>query len=86
MFDGFDQIDVATEGTTIHARKGGSGPPLLLLHSFPQTHLMWHATAPTLAGIFTVVTADLRGYGDSLSLYPARRDADHADSPGRPLF
>jgi haloacetate dehalogenase len=44
---------------------GGSGPPLLLLHGFPQTHLMWHSTAPLLAERFTVVAADLPGYGDS---------------------
>jgi haloacetate dehalogenase len=46
-------------------RRMGNGPPLLLLHGFPQTHAMWHATAPLLAERFTVITADLRGYGDS---------------------
>jgi len=46
-------------------RHGGSGPPLLLLHGHPQTHVMWHAVAPRLAEDFTVVVADLRGYGDS---------------------
>jgi haloacetate dehalogenase len=65
MFEGFEEFDIATEETTIHGRKGGSGPPLLLLHGFPQTHLMWHATAPTLADHLTVVAADLRGYGNS---------------------
>ena len=49
----------------VHARMGGSGPPLLLLHGFPQTHLMWHSTAPLLAERYTVVAADLPGYGDS---------------------
>jgi haloacetate dehalogenase len=49
----------------VHARVGGTGPPLLLLHGFPQTHLMWHSTAPLLAERFTVVAADLPGYGDS---------------------
>src|SRR3989475_11271782 len=44
---------------------GGSGPPLLLLHGYPQTHAMWHRIAPRLAEHFTVVCADLRGYGDS---------------------
>src|SRR4051794_19657206 len=44
---------------------GGSGPPLLLLHGHPQTHVMWHLTAPQLAEAYTVVCADLRGYGDS---------------------
>ena len=46
-------------------RASGAGPPLLLLHGFPQTHLMWHAVAPRLAEGFTVVAADLPGYGDS---------------------
>ena len=44
---------------------GGSGPPVLLLHGYPQTHVMWHKVAPVLAERFTVVAADLRGYGDS---------------------
>jgi haloacetate dehalogenase len=74
MFEGFEAFDIATEETTIHGRKGGSGPPLLLLHGFPQTHLMWHATAPTLADHLTVVAADLRGYGNSGT---PRSSADH---------
>ena len=49
MFEGFEIRDVATAGTTIHARIGGSGPPLLLLHGYPQTHVMWHRVAPALA-------------------------------------
>jgi haloacetate dehalogenase len=53
------------ETTTIWARYGGSGPPLLLLHGFPETHLMWHKIAPRLAREFTVVASDLRGYGES---------------------
>ncbi len=52
-------------GITIHAAIGGSGPPLLLLHGNPENHLMWQAIAPRLAKDFTVVTPDLRGYGDS---------------------
>jgi haloacetate dehalogenase len=52
-------------GTVIRARHGGSGPPLLLLHGNPQTHVMWHKVAPRLAENFTVVATDLRGYGDS---------------------
>jgi len=57
------QID--TGETTIFTRSSGSGPPLLLLHGFPQTHLMWRDVAPELARDFTVVCADLRGYGQS---------------------
>ncbi|HEU0288404.1 MAG TPA: alpha/beta fold hydrolase, partial [Nocardioidaceae bacterium] len=65
MFDGFEEFDIAVSGTTIHGRRGGSGPPLLLLHGIPETHLMWHRVAPVLAAEFTIVAADLRGYGDS---------------------
>jgi haloacetate dehalogenase len=65
MFEGFVQRQVRTSGTTIHLVQGGSGPPLLLLHGYPQTHVMWHKIAPRLAQDFTVVAADLRGYGDS---------------------
>jgi haloacetate dehalogenase len=64
-FDGFEEFDVETSGTTIHGRRGGSGPPLLLLHGIPETHLMWHRVAPLLADAFTVVATDLRGFGDS---------------------
>ena len=65
MFEGFEQQQIKTSGTTINLVKGGSGPPLLLLHGYPQTHTMWHKVAPLLAQDFTVVAADLRGYGDS---------------------
>jgi haloacetate dehalogenase len=65
MFEGFDTHDVDTGEATIHTVVGGKGPPLLLLHGFPQTHAMWHAVAPRLADRFTVICADLRGYGDS---------------------
>ena len=65
MFEGFEQQQIKTSGTTINLVKGGSGPPLLLLHGYPQNHTMWHKVAPLLAQDFTVVVADLRGYGDS---------------------
>ncbi|GAB4120545.1 MAG: alpha/beta hydrolase [Rubrivivax sp.] len=52
-------------GVALFARTGGSGPPLLLLHGHPQTHVIWHRVAPALAEHFTLVLADLRGYGDS---------------------
>src|SRR5919204_871835 len=65
MFEGFERRQITTSGTTINLVKGGDGPPLLLLHGYPQTHVMWHKIAPRLAQEFTVVAADLRGYGDS---------------------
>jgi haloacetate dehalogenase len=65
MFEGFRQQVLDVEGTKIRIRRGGSGPPVLLLHGNPQTLFMWHRVAPVLARNFTVVAADLRGYGDS---------------------
>ncbi len=65
MFDGFTRSLVDTGEATICVRSGGSGPPLLLLHGYPQTHVMWHLVAPRLARDFSVVAMDLRGYGDS---------------------
>ena len=65
MFKSFKTQRVKTSGTEIHVTSGGSGPPLLLLHGYPQTHLMWHKVAPVLAQEFTVVAPDLRGYGES---------------------
>jgi haloacetate dehalogenase len=65
-FAGFTAHDVPTSaGVSIHAVKGGSGPPLLLLHGAPLTYYTWRDVAPRLAEEFTVVAADLRGYGDS---------------------
>ena len=65
MFEGFETRQIETIGTTINLVTGGSGPPLLLLHGYPQSHVMWHKIAPRLAQDFTVVAPDLRGYGDS---------------------
>jgi len=66
VFENFrTQSMTLDEGITIHYRIGGEGPPLLLLHGCPQTHLMWHKLVPILAREFTVVASDLRGYGDS---------------------
>ena len=65
LFPGFASCRVATPGAEIHCEFGGSGPPLLLLHGYPQTHAMWHRIAPRLAERWTVVCSDLTGYGDS---------------------
>ncbi|MBT9512564.1 MAG: alpha/beta hydrolase [Acidovorax sp.] len=76
LFPGFAPHRIATpDGQHIHTLVGGSGPPLLLLHGHPQTSAIWHKVAPTLAQHFTLVLADLRGYGDSAK--PAG-DAGHA--------
>jgi haloacetate dehalogenase len=64
-FRGFTVETVNVDGGTVFTRSGGQGPPVLLLHGFPETHLMWHAVAPLLATEFTVVCADLPGYGAS---------------------
>ncbi len=65
LFDQFTSRDIQVSGARIHCRVGGSGPPLLLLHGCPQTHVMWHKLAPSLSRRFTVVASDLRGYADS---------------------
>ena len=65
MFEGFELQRIDTAEATIRVRHGGSGPPLLLLHGHPQTHVMWHLVAPRLAREFSVVAMDLRGYGES---------------------
>jgi haloacetate dehalogenase len=65
MFEGFRLETIDTGEAQIRARVGGNGPPLLLLHGNPQTHVMWHKVAPALAERFTVVATDLRGYGTS---------------------
>ncbi len=64
-FNNFTTERITTSGAEIHTVHGGSGPPLLLLHGYPQTHAMWHAVAPRLAERFHVICPDLRGYGDS---------------------
>ena len=65
LFPGFTVQKIKTSGATIHTLRGGSGPPLLLIHGYPQTHVEWHKIAAQLAQKFTVVMTDLRGYGDS---------------------
>src|SRR5262247_2439872 len=74
-FENFTALDVQAQETRIFLRRFGAGPAVLLLHGFPQTHLMWRSVAPLLARRFTVICADLRGYGRSGC--PASA-ADHA--------
>jgi haloacetate dehalogenase len=65
MFENFTRTEIKTSGARIVTVHGGKGPPLLLMHGNPFTHLSWHKFAPQLAAEFTVVATDLRGYGDS---------------------
>ena len=85
-FEGFEaarvDIDDPAGPVSIFARKGGSGPPLLLLHGYPQSHLMWGKVAGALARDFTVVCPDLRGYGGSTK--PPSSD-DHETSSKRAM-
>src|SRR5690348_6021489 len=74
MFDNFEHIRVAVDDVDLHVTMGGTGPALLLLHGFPQTHVAWHQVAPRLARDFTLIIPDLPGYGASLGPVP---DAEH---------
>jgi haloacetate dehalogenase len=65
FYPGFERRRITTSGADINLVTGGSGPPLLLLHGYPETHAMWRKVAPRLAQDFTLVIPDLRGYGDS---------------------
>ncbi len=65
MFEDFRSFTNSIEGVDIHGVIGGYGPPVLLLHGYPQTHVMWHKVSPALAEHFTVIAPDLRGYGAS---------------------
>ena len=65
LLPGFTERRIRTSGATIHLEFAGEGPPVLLLHGYPETHVMWHKVAPKLAREYTVVCPDLRGYGDS---------------------
>lgn len=75
FFDGFRVEKIAAADGILRVRRGGTGPPLLLLHGNPQTHAMWNAVAPALADRFTIVCPDLRGYGAS---HKPDATADHA--------
>ena len=76
-FPGFESRALPTSRGSVHALVGGSGPPLLLLHGYPQSHLMWHAAAPLLAERHTVVASDLAGYGASFRPAPAPDHTPH---------
>jgi haloacetate dehalogenase len=76
FFDGFTLETRTANGQAVRLRRGGSGPPLLLLHGNPQTHAMWHRVAPALARRFTVIAPDLRGYGLSAKP-PVTPDSRH---------
>ena len=76
MFEGFTSHDVTVPGGHVHVRMAGSGPPVLLLHGYPQTHAIWHRTAPAIAGAgWQVICADLPGYGRSS--IPPLEDVEH---------
>jgi haloacetate dehalogenase len=75
LFEGFEKRRIETPEAGIELVRGGDGPPVLLLHGYPQTHAMWHLVAPRLAEDFTVVATDLRGYGDSSKPFG---DEDHS--------
>ncbi len=97
-FEGFRRERLRLSEVELFVRLGGHGPPLILLHGYPQTHAMWHRTAPLLAQRFTVICPDLRGYGASdkppgdpdHSTYSKRRMAQDvvelADALGLPRF
>ena len=82
VFDGFAAHVLPTQRGDVFALVGGDGPPVLLLHGYPETHLMWHGVVAPLAERFTVVAADLPGYGASFRPTPA---ADHEPHSKRAL-
>ena len=69
MFEGFATTRIEVNGIGLHVVHGGRGPAVLLLHGYPQTHVMWHKVAPDLARTRTVIAPDMRGYGDSDKAY-----------------
>ncbi len=75
MFEGFARETRYCNGVNLNVVHGGSGVPVLLLHGYPQSHVMWHKIAPGLAERHTVVAPDMRGYGDSAK--PAAAPGDH---------
>ena len=83
LFDGFVEREIVTDRGTVFARVGGTGPPVLLLHGYPQTHVMWRRAATLLAERFSVVAADLPGYGRSFR--PPRLRTTHRTRSGHSL-
>src|SRR4051794_40568759 len=81
-FEGFELSQIDLGEVRLRVRRGGAGPPLLLLHGYPETHMMWGRVAGELARDFTVVAPDLRGYGGST--LPATQE-DHAQSSKRAM-
>ncbi len=79
MFQGYKKEKRNVNGVEISYRIGGKGPALLLLHGHPQTHVIWHKVAESLADRFTVVAADLRGYGDSEKPGPSNGHLAHSN-------
>jgi haloacetate dehalogenase len=82
MFEGFTEQRVKLAEAEIFCRTGGSGPPLLLLHGYPQTHVCWHRVAPRLMRQFSLVIPDLRGYGQSRGPRP---DPEHRGQSKRAM-
>lgn len=82
MFEGFQEQRFKTNDAEIFALTGGAGPPLLLLHGYPQNHFMWHAVAPRLSNHFSLVVPDLRGYGESKGPPP---DQEHVNYSKRTM-
>jgi haloacetate dehalogenase len=80
-FEGFKLSQVDVGEVSLRVRHGGSGPPLLLLHGYPETHMMWGKVADDLARDFTVIAPDLRGYGKSTA--PADAE-DHSSTRNEP--
>lgn len=80
LFPSFETAEIDCDGTLLHCRIGGEGPPLLLLHGYPQSHATWHRVAPALARHFRCVLPDLPGYGASAVPRP---EPDHAQQSKR---
>ena len=78
MFEGFETTDIEVSGARIHLRHGGDGPPLLLMHGNPLSHVSWHKLADSLVKRFHVVVTDLRGYGDSSAPEPGENHINYS--------